>query len=283
SAVHFAHDSLEWAKNNIKMPPVKTEVTRDPPDAVSSSEASTFHFDEKTRAALSALANQALAPGIDRQELLSEVKSELEDPSRIAQKKANTCGATSAQILLARRDPAEYVRLISGLASPEGKVSMRGGENLARKEDWQAEDGGRTISSRLLQPAFMEVADGKLFVYDNRHDINLGLGAFPGVMPGGLAHLLEQLDGKERKVLFPMLGKSEEAWSKIRQAVGEKEIKEIPVALNYQDKAPIAPAHWMLVTGVKDGFVHLINPRGWEEKMTVEEFRKNLLAAIVEP
>ncbi|HBN08448.1 MAG TPA: hypothetical protein DD435_07305 [Cyanobacteria bacterium UBA8530] len=264
------------------MPPVKTEVTRDPPDAGLSSKTPTSPFDAKTQAALTALSNQALAPGIDKQELLSEITSELEDPSRIAQKKANTCGATAAQILLARRAPAEYVRLISGLASPEGKVSMKSGESLARKEDWEAEDGGRTLPSRLLQPAFMEVANGKLFAYDNRHDINLGLGAFPGVMPGGLAHLLQQLDGKERKVLLPLLGKSEEAWSKIQQAVEKKERLEVPVALSYQDKAPIAPAHWMLVTGVKDGFVHLINPRGWEEKMTVEEFRKNLLAAVIE-
>lgn len=318
---HLLEDTLQWTKSLLRMPPIRTEITRDPKDAnapgkgltdaqakaeskiLSSLDPLTRGIFERikqavagdpaARAALSrlltegrlsddllqgllTLETQAFAPGIDGKALLADAIEELEDPACINQQKQNTCGATSAQIFLAKNQPVEYLRLLSGLASPEGKVETRGGDELERKADWSAEDGGRTLSSRFLQPAFMELSDGKLG-YDNTKDWHSlwKIPVYPGVMPDDEARLMTSVTGRTYLSDLTLLDK-EKIVSSLKPGPGA----EIPVVLNYQNKPPIAPAHWMLLTKIEDGYAHFLNPYGWEERMTVTEFQKNLLALV---
>ncbi|HBN07203.1 MAG TPA: hypothetical protein DD435_00670 [Cyanobacteria bacterium UBA8530] len=236
---------------------------------------------------LAGVAGQTVAKGIDRNSMLADAVQEIADPSCIAQQAQNTCGGTTAQILLARQDPAEYVRLVGGLASPEGKVKIRNGDTLERKPDWDAADGGRTVSSQLLQPAFMEQSNGKLFTYDNTKDSRsfAGVGNIPGMLSNEMANLLEDLTGKRyshfERISLDMADplKFELFKSKLTKASPGH---EVPVMVNYASEQNLANPHWLLVTGVKDGAVSYVNPWGQEERMPMKEFSKHLIAYVPE-
>lgn len=58
---------------------------------------------------------------------------------------------------------------MGGLAGPEGKAATQSGATLKRDATYMdASDNGRTISSRLLQPANMDRAS--IGTYDNKAD-----------------------------------------------------------------------------------------------------------------
>ncbi len=112
-----------------------------------------------------------MVEGTRKGRLMRETLREIASPERIEQQGAGTCVPTSATIDLARRDPAEYTRLVRGLASPEGTVVTKSGVELKREINTRTEDGyQRTGSQRLLTPALMEAANGDRLDYDNTKD-----------------------------------------------------------------------------------------------------------------
>lgn len=235
---------------------------------------------------LAALSQQSVASGIDQKELVADLVQEIADPSCIDQQLRNTCGATTAQILIARQNPSEYARIVAGLASPEGQVKIKSGATLKRDPDWSAADGGRTISSQLIQPAFMDHSNGGLFDYTNAKDgRKVGPWSVPGMLPNEMVKVLQDVTGKnydhfEAVSLNPLdslqfglcVGKLKKA------APG----KEVPIMVNYADEKNALVPHWLLVTGVKDGKVNYINPWGREESMSVDELRRHLIAYVPE-
>ncbi|MBL8955034.1 MAG: hypothetical protein JNK82_29935, partial [Myxococcaceae bacterium] len=64
----------------------------------------------------------ALAPA----ELIAELVQQLATPASVAASGRVERGAATVAMQLALREPAEYVRLVSGLASPAGEVLTRG-------------------------------------------------------------------------------------------------------------------------------------------------------------
>ncbi|MDB5096479.1 MAG: hypothetical protein JWM80_900 [Cyanobacteria bacterium RYN_339] len=226
-------------------------------------------------AGLGGLAKQPLADGVDRAALINDTLREVEDPVRVAQHWKGTCGATTAQILLIRQDPTEYVRLVAGLASPAGTVQAKGGTVLRRASDWSADnDGGRSVSSRLIQPAFMKLGEVLFAGYDNSDDAAtigpLHLGG--GLLPQGEASLLRQVTGKGYHSHMAM------PWN--RGALMDRLAKEtangpIPVSLNWGDGG-----HFVQVDKVADGKVYLTNPWGEQDTMDVAEFKAHLTSII---
>jgi hypothetical protein len=106
---------------------------------------------------------------IAKDALLADVVADITRPSTIAQAHHSSCTATSIQAQLARQNPAEYVRLVAGLAV-NGKVTLRNGKmSLSDKNYLPSKD--RTNSSNLMQAAIMtaetEVDGGR---YDNAND-----------------------------------------------------------------------------------------------------------------
>ncbi len=85
---------------------------------------------------------------------------EVNDSGRLAQGNVGTCTATTVTIILDEQNPAEYVRLASGILV-NGYVKMRNGDKLFREPTAIAPTPGnsRTPSERLLQSAFMEYGD----------------------------------------------------------------------------------------------------------------------------
>ncbi len=74
---------------------------------------------------LTQLSGQALAPGIDRQQLLSDTISDVASPGS-SQQEGNTCAAESIATNLAIENPVEFVRLVAGLASTVSAALVAG-------------------------------------------------------------------------------------------------------------------------------------------------------------
>jgi hypothetical protein len=238
---------------------------------------------------LAALSKQPLADGIDRQELLADVLSQLKDPLMISQEQQNTCGPTTAQLLLAMQEPAEYVRLAAGLASPAGRVRLQNGDAIAREPDWDDKEGDRrTVANRLFQSALMECANGR-FDYRNAQDgrkvmlgpIELNV---PGLLPHEMGKLVENLTGREHDVTLSIM--SDRVTPALQSAIERASPgNEVPILVNYnvsgggvQNLSP----HYLLITGQdpETGLVCVTNPWGREERIAPKELQRHLIALM---
>lgn len=112
------------------------------------------------------------AEGVTRSELLRSVTTEITRPDQINQGSKGTCTTTSLSYELAKREPAEYVRLVSGLASNAGQVQMANGHILKAPEGVYANDTAttRSPSERILQASLMDYGNGFFRDYDNAND-----------------------------------------------------------------------------------------------------------------
>ena len=226
---------------------------------------------------LAKLADQRLEENIDRGELLSDVVQEVENPVCIAQEGKGTCGASTVQIMLVSENPAEYVRLVSGLASPEGKASLANGEVIARKPGTEMEDGAlRTVSTRLLVPAFMEYGNG-MATYDNEKDKSSLMGFdYPGLTYGDFERLAEGVLNRSFEVKKSGLFDDAEALLK-QVAKLASPARHVPLVIDY----PGQGFHAVQVTEVKDGKVNYINPQGSRESLGEEAFRNKLEGVLL--
>lgn len=238
-----------------------------------------------------ALSRQPLAPGLDRKTLLADLIQEIAEPACIAQHMRSTRTVTSAQIMLAADRPAEYARIVAGLAGP-GAVATLGGGVLVR-DDADPAKCGRTQSSALFQAACMELGNGE-FDYDDAKDQSgpastVIKGYARGLGPEEVPIVLEALTGS--KWLFAKSDTSGQgglmAWGSQEgaappavtlAAIKAITAKQRPVvaAVTWADdlKDPRAPlsGHALLVTGVREGRVYYCNPYGAEESMSEADF-----------
>lgn len=238
---------------------------------------------------LSELATQPLADGIDRQELLADVLAQVDDPINIHQKRFNTCGPTTGQLVLAMQEPAEYVRLAAALASPDGETKLQNGDALARKADWNdAADDNRSVANRLFQSALMEYANGRFDYNTVRDGREIKVGpldvAIPGLLPNEMAKLLEGLTGRKHDInLSLMSAKVSPDFLEALEAAAPG--NEVPVLVNYSvdgDGMGNTSPHYLLVTGfdAESGIVSITNPWGREEKVTLDQLQRHLIASM---
>ncbi|MNR86735.1 hypothetical protein D3C72_175910 [compost metagenome] len=222
---------------------------------------------------LAALADQKLASGLTRESLVSDLIQEVENPVVINQKDKNTCVATSSVMDLALRNPAEMVRLVSGLASPEGKAKLAGGKTIAREPKWDQTLGERTQSAHLLSEALMELGNG-LFSYDEVNDKNgaLGLGLYEGLFVFGANRILSQLHDRDYDGIVVHRKNADKVMSRL--AADTAAGKRVPVGLAWGDGG-----HQIVAEGVKDGQVYYLNPHGNRERMPEAEFKSRLRSA----
>lgn len=228
---------------------------------------------------LSRMAEGPLAEGVDRAALVASVIEEAENPTKIAQQAKGTCVATSSTILLARENPTEYARLVADLASPAGKTRLQNGAELQREADWSKEDGGRTPSVALLQPALMEY--GNFFLdYDN--DADTSRGPFGWGIHGGLSHwgadrILEGLTGRGFGNVFVTRFNKESTWKRIEAALADG--KSVPASLFWSNGG--AGGHQILIDKVEGDWVYYTNPWGQQERAQLGEFKQHLSAAQI--
>jgi hypothetical protein len=216
-----------------------------------------------------------LAEGIDRDQLVTDLVQELATPSSIRQGERGTCAPTTIAIQLAMNDPAEYARIAAGLASPEGTVTLAGGQTITREEGTAAPDATtRSVTQRLIGSAFMELANGES---DYQNESGEGAGAWSDK----LDVLYEAVTGRKM---------SDQRLTTDEQRADAMEIIDtqlragatVPVALSWGDGY-----HKVLVTGTEtiDGkeYVTYTNPWGREERIPREDFEKRLADISYDP
>lgn len=217
--------------------------------------------------------------------LLAQTVLEIAEPGAIAQKGVNTCGATVVQHMLTRDHPAEYARLIAGLASPAGRVTMQDGQTLRRDAEWDAEidvskrfGGVRSIPSRLIQPALMQHAG--TFEYQNRRDghiIPLLDKSVMGMVPWGMTRLIKSLTG--RAFDWDVATRTRTFERRMREATPER---PVPIALNYAERRGEIGPHWVQVVGFDEAANRVIalNPWGRKETIPLDVATGHLLAVV---
>ncbi|MGV3622129.1 MAG: hypothetical protein ACO1OB_15000 [Archangium sp.] len=224
---------------------------------------------------LAKLTTQKLADGVDRARLVADVVQEVTTPTCMAQQNKNTCVATAASIQLVMQNPAEYVRLISGLASPEGTVTTLGGDVLKR-EITPSVDDARTLSAQLLTPALMELGNSLLNYDDASDSTQLGPLGLQGLLAFGADVVAASITGRDY-TWVQTIGPFKPMTMDAIEAQLEKGVSVL-AGINYQGLG----GHELLVTGLetRDGkeYVRVINPWGQEELIPREEFQENLVA-----
>lgn len=143
--------------------------------------------------------------------LIADLVQEIHLPSAISQQEAATCTATTLQILLARSAPAEYVRLVAGLAGPAGTARLANGDMLVREPGTEralpflTTDQGQEVETadtrsgpaRLFQGAVMEYANGEAG-YDPQRERHTN--GRSGMAPDMLARALAGLGRPPAKI-----------------------------------------------------------------------------------
>lgn len=234
---------------------------------------------------LATLATQPPGPGIDRKDVLSQAVRAVADPGNITQGNALTCGAATTQIMLARKNPAEYARILAGLSGAEGKVQLAGGNTITRQANWDRSDipGG---ANQLMQTSFMSYAAGGYdAASDTRLDSPAGTDATKtgesqptthgkkGLYNGEVAFLQEGVLGQ---AVTELEGNSDDVMKKISaQANAGK-----PVSVLVEGQGG---GHYVQVTKVEGGKLTYVDPRdGKEHTVEAAEFQKSVRAANVD-
>ena len=241
---------------------------------------------EDTLAELDQIADPShpLAQGLSRGEVLSALVREVANPLSIAQDNRNTCGPTSLSLLLARQNPAEYARLVAGLAERDGKVKLANGDPIARTADWSdTNDGGRAVTQRLLQPALENYANWG--GYSNTTDSSTmhGIPIGTGTLDPGWERLQQGLLGRRFDDIVAIANPDR---ASLLQEISRQANagQAVPVAFDVEGNGnPVSGGHYALVTAVKNGRVYIANPWGEEDSLPEADFARRLFSVSLEP
>lgn len=215
------------------------------------------------------LSTQELADGLDRGTVLTELIERILTPEKISQRNRGTCTVTSLEYLLASKQPAEFARLVTGLVSKEGTVTMASGRKLER-DGLEADDSKRANIDRIFQSSMMEEFNGNFTEYDNKTDKHKRFDWFDA----GSGLTKDEFDD----AIDAALGKNYQASSysdssSSRKSLTERLKKSLgagnPVAIGMYwdpDKNAKHSSHKLVLTGISDTHVELWNPWGDGER-----------------
>nr|HBN07337.1 hypothetical protein [Cyanobacteria bacterium UBA8530] len=213
--------------------------------------------------------------------LLGDLIQEVYDPTCISQGSKGTCGATTVQILLAKQNPADYARLISGLASPSGKAILASGAEISRQAGTEKDDKScRTLATRLMAPAFMQYGNG-IFGYSNEKDeTNYHIVKAGGLMNGQFDGLAEAALKKDYKAVI--VGVTSPAHSVLNDiAKIATPDNPVPISLTYGGNRLVNDGHFVQITGIKDGKATFVNPWGRVESLSQADLEKHIMSAFI--
>lgn len=235
---------------------------------------------DTTLSALARLNTQPLAPGLDRAQLLGDVTQELACPASINQGWRGTCAATSVLPELIRQSPAEYARLLSGLASPEGRVTLASGHALVRERDVNVRQlAGRAITQQLFGPAAMELANGALDYRDgaDKHFDARGKPIHAGLNFMQVDTLRDNLFGRDDDSfsLFNNPALKQQAWDTLKRHLAAGQ--QVQAGMKWGEDS----GHKVSVFSVGRGqngqeYILYNNPWGQQERMAKDEFLNRL-------
>ncbi len=225
----------------------------------------------------SAAKGEQLDRRVDRDTFLCDLVQELATPSAIGQGNRGTCAPTSLAIDLAIKHPAEYARLMEGVASKDGTVTLADGKTTLKREaetDFTGHKSNRALTQRLLAPPFMEIANGK-------REYNDKTGKGDGASASGLDILHDAVYG--RNMAYETVSNDKD-----RTRVMERMDRELASGQNVMVGLVWGSGgHKVLVTGTEriegQDYVKYINPWGREERMARSEFRSRLRGINYDP
>lgn len=259
---------------HMKLPPLQPQINNDLLTLLKSGKLS--KKDSKGRTLLQNLGNlstQEMGPTLDRKTIFRQLCSQLADPGKIVQGSHGTCAPTTIQHLLASKDPSEYARLMVGLTSKDGSVTMRNGDELKRDRGSLGFDGnfGRDVSNRIFQSALMEYANGE-DEYDNRTDKHTAEdgSTYSGLSNADSEKAMEALFGKDFQSIRVDRGTAEgrERTERMLQDAVNRGI-QVPVSMNWRNGSN----HMLSLVGMTESTVILRNPWGGHDTATSEENR----------
>lgn len=236
----------------------------------------------------------ALHDKIDRAELVSHLLREVAMPASINQAQWGTCTVTTIQILTAKEDPAEFVRIVGGLASPEGHVTLRSGQEIQRVAGTEsgvirtvksgaqelALTDDRSIPTRLWANALMEFGNGDGATYDPVRDQHSNTNR-SGLTSSQTERVLDAVSGDDHTGAW---GPGSSLIERIRQSLGRGE--PVPIALDWgasDTASQVHSSHQILITRMDDTRVYYDNPWGQEEHMAIDQFQARLQHALFAP
>jgi hypothetical protein len=179
-------------------------------------------------------------------------------------------------IMLARKQPAELARIISGLAATTGEVRLASGQTVRRVPDWHSPDGGRTIAQALFQPALVALGvEQEGLTYSNALD-KLSDGG-TGLSVDEADVVVEAITNREWKTVDFYSGRDprriEEAVTEIKNATAKG--LTVPVGINWTGNR----GHKILIEKIEGDQVTYSNPYGTREAMSIFEFKKRITNA----
>lgn len=228
-----------------------------------------------------------------REEIFTSTLQNIAFPERIAQHSKGTCAATRVEMVLAMEDPAKYTDTIKRLATPSGRARV-GSAFLERVPGTTENDAsGRSVASRLLQPALMEYANGVQLDYDNQADRHQ-------VAQAGTQHLRDGRDGltldETRRLVGGMFGDErmvEQSSIYGGDAKPRAEVVADTEALMTEQSPPLLVdldwgdngeggngGHALLLTHLDDEQAYFMNPWGSLDTMPREAFDARLRTSI---
>jgi hypothetical protein len=193
---------------------------------------------------------------------VAQVLVEAVHPDAIRQGEHNTCGLASAQIWLAAHDPAEFVRIVAGLALGE-EVKLAGGTVL-QAPVLEISGDSRTVPSRLFQDALMELKN---------RDRNTG--ELTGAAQ--LHALLRELSGAS--VAYSVANRTVRPADVARWVEERRPTAERPV-LVLVDVGSSEAYHWLAVIGVENGTYRVTDPNGGQGTYRAAELQGRLYTAL---
>ena len=239
-----------------------------------------------------------LKGGADPQQLLSTLVNETADPTKIEQGTDNDfCGAAAAAQALASQNPAEYARIVNGLAM-NGQVNVAGthsgakgkGSTLSLSPDFQANDPSRSLTQQYLAQPLTQLAAGPQERIDKHGDghiqnslvvgqtnngqqVTVG-GVQPGTYASQVADMQSDLTGRDYDAAsLPPAGHADHETA----ADEARELLQTQVA-NHTQPAVQIDHHWYSVTGIDNQNVTMVDHFGRKSTMPVDDFFKKAVA-----
>ncbi len=243
----------------------------------------TLKGDQDLLGALSAMSTQKVAAPLTNGQLLAEAVREIASPAAIKQRDKNTCSVAALQVTMASNHPAEYVRILSGLAA-EGNpgVTLHGDPNnpLKRPADLEKDDGsGRTATSRLWQGSFMSLAaKAENATYDNKTDTVTwadGSKTTSGMTPIGAGTATAKALGGQWNLANMYANES----FVIQELASAKKPLKVTIGKDYDAAGNPKKQEEVTITKMEPGAITIKEKSGQTYTITEEEFRASLQKA----
>ncbi|MBC7475296.1 MAG: hypothetical protein H7263_13475, partial [Candidatus Sericytochromatia bacterium] len=231
-------------------------------------------------------------------ELISSTLHDISAPSDISQRDIGTCAGTSIQIQLALKDPIQYIKMIDTFAknkpyksesraviNPNWTFKNEGKPELDKNgKPFKDKSGNiqyhpetnRTISSKIMQNAIMDYADGKRKYDSASSDENINSGLDDNEIKRGLEGVFPN---KAR--IYSINNFSPEQLVNIAIKAKPSLANPVEINLNYADKGRDASHAVDLINVDKQkGLATIINPWGREETFPLSTLKDRITSVI---